>query len=286
MMKVLSPAKINLFLEIGNLKDGFHRLASLVDIVTLYDTIEIQESSSNRVIFNPKLDIPSENTVTKSIALIQSLFNVRKTVSIKIFKKIPPGSGLGGGSSNAASTLKSLVKLWNISITEKELIEIGSEIGKDVPLFIHGRRCIMKGFGEKISRVTFKRPLVYYVIIPSLKISTKKIYTYFDNLGLQGNLTESDKKIKLLTESIEKGDISSIESSIDNRLEGAYFDLYKKAREVRNFLQGKTGKKFFASGSGGALFSVFLNRREAEEKTRMLKIAGWTSHIVESIQTS
>lgn len=285
-MKILSPAKINLFLEIGAPAGGFHKLASLVDIVDLYDVIEIKESSFTKVSFRPGTDIPAENTVTKSIALLKSLFKVKKDVSIKIRKNIPPGSGLAGGSSNAASVLKSLAKLWNLNVSARELMDIGSEIGKDVPLFIHGRRCIMKGFGEKISMAAGKQPLAYFLAIPPFTVSTKEIYSRFDALGLKGNLTEAAGKIKLLIDSIEKKDIQNAEHIMKNGLENAYLGLWSRAKEVRDFLQAKTGKKVFVSGSGGTLFSVFSDRREAEGKTHLLNVEGWKSYVVESRITS
>jgi 4-diphosphocytidyl-2-C-methyl-D-erythritol kinase len=285
-MKILSPAKINLFLKVGSLGKGFHNLISLVDIVDLYDTIEISESPSTKVYFYPRMNIPVDNTVERSIKLLRSLFHIEKNVCIKIFKKIPTGSGLAGGSSNAASVLKSLVKMWNISVPIKELMDIGREIGKDVPLFIYGKRCIMEGFGEKITTVISKQPLVYCLLVPPFEVSTKKVYAHFDALGLKGSLTGASEKIKLLDAAIEKKDIQKIEQIMENNLEDAYFNLWNCSKEVRDCLQRETGKEFFVSGSGGALFSVFLNRREAEEKTSLLNIKGWKRWVVESIQTS
>jgi 4-diphosphocytidyl-2-C-methyl-D-erythritol kinase len=285
-MKILSPAKINLFLKVGSLEKGFHNLISLVDIVDLYDTIEISESPSTKVHFYPRMNIPVENTVERSIKLLRSLFHIEKNVCVKIFKKIPTGSGLAGGSSNAASVLKSLVKMWNISVSIKELMDIGREIGKDVPLFIYGKRCIMEGFGEKITRVRSKQPLAYSLLAPPFGVSTKEVYARFDALGLKGSLTGVSEKIKLLDAAIEKKDIQKIEQIMENNLEDAYFNLWNCSKEVRDCLQRGTGKKFFVSGSGGALFSVFLNRREAEEKTSLLNIKGWKRWVVESIQTS
>ncbi len=285
MIRILSPAKINLFLEIGRLESGFHRLVSLVDIVNLCDIIEIEKSACIKISFHPLMDIPTDNTVTRSTHLLKSLFNIKKGARIKVFKKIPMGSGLAGGSSNAASTLKALVKLWNISISEKKLLEIGCEISKDVPLFLYGRRCIIRGYGEKISRVTGQKKLAYFITVPPFSVSTKEVYARFDALGLKGNLTKTAEKIKLLNAGIIAGDIRKIEDNAENKLANAYFSLYREAKEVRDFLEAKTGKKVFVSGSGGSLFSVFSNRCEAEEKIHMLRIEGWKNYVVESTQT-
>lgn len=281
-MKIQAPAKINLFLEIGTPVEGFHPLVSLVDIVGFYDDIEIEEVSSTSVVFYPETGIPKDNTVTKSISLLKTRFNIKKDVQIKIRKNIPVGSGLGGGSSDAASVLKSLAKMWNLGVSVEQLMEFGSEIGKDVPLFIAGRRCIMSGFGEQIDTDAGKQPLVYFLAVPPFSVSTKQVYSHFDIRGVKGDLTEGKGKIKLLINSIEKKDIQGAERVMKNRLEQDYFGLWRCSKEVRDFLQAKIGKRVFVSGSGGTLFSIFRSRKEAEEKTYLLTVEGWNCYIVES----
>ena len=286
-MKILAPAKINLFLEVGALEKRLHRLISLVDIVDLCDTIEIEESSSTEVKFLSEWKIPDENTVTKAISLLKERFSIKKDVRVAIRKKIPPGSGLGGGSSNAASVLMALVDLWGIRTDEGQLIKIASMIGSDVPLFIKKQRCIIEGFGDKITCEDIPPTQLFYcLLIPSFAVSTGTVYREMDILGEEGDLTEGGWKIKILIEYIMKKDIKGIERSIFNRLERPYFSLWKEGKEVKERVERKTGKRFFVSGSGGTLFSVFLNRAEAEEKARFLDITGWKGYVVESIKTS
>jgi len=286
-MKILSPAKVNLFLEVGHLEKCLHRLISLVDIVGLYDTIEIKEAASTEVKFLSEWKIPDENTVTKTISLLKERFSIKKDVSVTIRKRIPPGSGLGGGSSNAASVLMALVGLWGIRTDEGQLMKIASMIGSDVPLFIKRKRCIIEGFGDKITCKGIPSiPLVYCLLIPPFAVSTGAIYKEMDILGEEGDLTEGIRRIKILIEYIMKEDIKRIERSIFNRLESPYFNLWKEGKEVKERIERKTGKKFFVSGSGGTLFSVFLNRAEAEEKARFLDIPDWKRYVVESIKTS
>ncbi len=285
-MKIRAPAKINLFLEIGAPAEGFHKIVSLVDIINLYDIIEIEEASRTRVIFHPGTGIPAENTVTKSISILKSLFEVKRDVRIEIRKNIPPGSGLAGGSSDAASVLKALVKLWDITVQPDRLMRIGSQIGKDVPLFMAGRRCVMRGFGEQVSTDAGRQPLAYFLAIPPFPVSTAEVYSRFDAMGLKGNLTEAEGKIKLLIDSIEGKSIDGARQIMKNGLEEAYFSLWHRAKEVRDYLRERTGTRIFVSGSGGTLFSVFPDIREAEEKTRLLNVEGWSRYVAESTTAS
>ncbi len=247
-MKILSPAKINLFLETGAVEKKLHRLLSLVDIVSLYDTIEIEESGSCEVTFSPGWSIPPDNTVTKSIALLKKIYGIRKNVRVKILKKIPPGSGLAGGSSNAAAVLKALVKMWNISLSSGELFRMAGQIGSDVPLFIFGKRCIIEGTGGIIRENGIpSAPLAYRLFIPPFTVSTGDVYSKMDSLKILGNLTEAEEKIKLLIESIKCKNIEKMEGLMENRLEKPYFSLWGLAKEVKENTEKQTGKKLFVS---------------------------------------
>ncbi len=285
-MKIHAPAKINLFLEIGASERGFHKIISLVDIINLYDLIEIEESSYTKVVFSPETGIPEDNTVTKSIAILKSLFGIDRNVMVKIRKNIPCGGGLGGGSSDAASVLKALIKLWKIEVSAQRLMEIAAGIGKDVPLFIEGKRCIMRGFGEQISPAAGNRPLAYILAVPPFEVSTAEVYSQFDARGLKGNLTEAEGKIKLLIDCIENNDMKGARRLMRNGLEEAYFDLCGCSKEVMDSLQAVTGERVFVSGSGGTLFSVFHDISEAEKCFRLLHVEGWNCYIAESATSS
>ncbi|MCX8082803.1 MAG: 4-(cytidine 5'-diphospho)-2-C-methyl-D-erythritol kinase [bacterium] len=286
-MEILAPAKINLFLEVGSLEKGLHRIVSLIDIVNIYDTIEMERSDITEVQFISRWHIPEENTVTKAIRLVKGTFNIKENVRVIVKKNIPPGSGLGGGSSNAASVLFGLVNLWDIRTDEEQLIKIALLIGSDVPLFIKKKRCIVEGTGDRITDEGISSvPLTYGLLIPEFAVSTGTVYKELDVIGEYGDLTEGARKIKILNEYIAKQDIEGIEKSMFNRLEKPYFTLYKLGKEVKEKVERKTGKRCFVSGSGGTLFSVFLDRTEAEKRTSFLDMSGWKRYIVESIKTS
>lgn len=282
-LEILAPAKINLFLEAGHPKRGYHPIVSLIDIISLYDAIKIKEAEKTSVVFSPQWNIPAENTVSKTVSLFQEAFKIRTNFKVEIQKQIPPGSGLGGGSSNAAFVLKILLKHCEIPADKNRLLRIAAQIGKDVPIFIDAQRCTAEGFGERIANVPFEKRLSYLLFIPEFGVSTGKVYSNLDTMQLKGNLTEGREKIKIILAFIKDLDISSIEKNIENRLEKSYLNLYPQAKEVKDYLEDKIAKKFFVSGSGGALFGIFATEKEAKEKSANIKLKGWKSYVVSSV---
>ncbi|MCM8788806.1 MAG: 4-(cytidine 5'-diphospho)-2-C-methyl-D-erythritol kinase, partial [Candidatus Omnitrophica bacterium] len=173
----LAPAKINLFLEItGKRPDGYHNICSLVEKIDLVDQIEIFPSEQTSVEFSGQWRIPEENTVTRALKELSLLFPDavrKKPLKIVVNKSIPPGSGLGGASSDAASILKTCNRLWNIGLDEKKLGEIGIRIGSDVPLFLHQGPCIIEGRGDVVYPIKNLPSLMFDLFVPEFQISTK-----------------------------------------------------------------------------------------------------------------
>ena len=162
----LSPAKVNLVLKVLSKRpDGYHNIFSVVDPVSLYDLIHIEEMDNDCIIVKDDKGLLPEgeqNTMYRAAKRIKETYSSDKGVHIYVEKKIPIGSGLGGPSSNAATVLKALSKMWHLSITDEEFVDLGRSIGADVPLFLYGKPCIMEGIGDIITPVTLPRPLVSY----------------------------------------------------------------------------------------------------------------------------
>lgn len=280
-IKKLAPAKINLYLEVGEKTDNFHKIVSLVEIISLYDEIYFSPSHDVKVEFIPDYGIPQENTVTKAVSLLKEKFCIKKGIDIKIFKNIPPASGLGGGSSNAACVLESLCEIWDIDLEESELYKLGAEIGSDVPLFLYGKRCVVEGRGEKITPLDFKSTLWYFILTPPFPVSTHLVYNYYDKMGLKGDLTKAKEEIKILIEFMKEGNIKMMENIIYNKLGEVSEGIWKEIKEFRIYMEKKTGKKFFISGSGGAIFSVF--KEKPEEILLAPGESKWKSFLVKSL---
>lgn len=283
MQKIKAPAKVNIFLEVGKKEGILHPICSLIDIISLCDYIYIKPSKQTGIKFFSKWDIPKENTVSKLISILKKNFDFE--VEIEIEKNIPPGSGLGGGSSDAAYVLMHLNYMFNFNLKIDDMVKITKEIGSDVPLFLYRKRCIIKNFGEKvIPCVDFK--LYYLILLPNFQISTKEVYNKLDELGEWGCLTDCDEKIRILLKEIKKGNIKKVKENMFNRLEKACFEVNKQVKEVRDEIERRTGERFFLSGSGGVLFSFFKEKEEVGKIEKLIFLEGWKKLKAESIKFS
>ncbi|OQX53857.1 MAG: 4-(cytidine 5'-diphospho)-2-C-methyl-D-erythritol kinase [Candidatus Omnitrophica bacterium 4484_213] len=189
-LTLTSPAKINLYLKVlGKRKDGYHNIETVMQKINLCDTLVLKEKKRGIRIFctNEKVPLDESNLCYQAADLLIKGFSVKKGVEIFIEKRIPVAAGLGGGSSNAASVILGLNKLWNLKINRKGLLKIGGEIGADVPFFISPfltAKC--QGKGDEISPFSFPQDLYYLLVVPDFAVSTKEIY---EGLGLVARST-------------------------------------------------------------------------------------------------
>ncbi|MCL1138355.1 4-(cytidine 5'-diphospho)-2-C-methyl-D-erythritol kinase [Shewanella pneumatophori] len=174
-----APAKLNLFLHInGRRKDGYHELQTLFQFVEHCDYLDF------KVLNQPTLKLhsnmagvvaDSDNLILKAAKSLQTRTNCQLGAEIWLDKRLPMGGGLGGGSSDAATTLVALNQLWNTGLSSSELAEIGLSLGADVPVFINGFAAFAEGVGEKLVNVEPNQPW-YLVLIPEVHVSTAEIF--------------------------------------------------------------------------------------------------------------
>jgi 4-diphosphocytidyl-2-C-methyl-D-erythritol kinase len=174
-----SPAKINLFLHVvGRRADGYHLLQTAFQFIDLCDEMIFQVREHPGIsLYAKDLNIlPEDNLVMKAACLLQKRAKKLGGIDIFLKKNIPIGAGLGGGSSNAATTLLALNALWDLNLRQEEITSIGLSLGADVPLFLHGRASFGEGIGEKLQTI---KPLEKWVllVIPSCQVSTEKIFS-------------------------------------------------------------------------------------------------------------
>jgi len=283
-MKILTPAKINLFLEVGRKRGKFHPIVSLIEPISLFDTIEIKKSKNTKITFHSEWEIPENNTVKKAVDLFREKFNSDDGIEINIWKKIPPGSGLGGGSSDAAAVLKNLPNLFGLNLKKEELVNMAIEIGSDVPFFLYNKISIVSGYGEIVEPFDINTPIYYLLLIPDREISTSEVYNQLDKSGKFGDLTKGKEKIKILIDLIKNADFEKMSKIIFNRLENSCFQLWKEGKEVMERLKKLSGRSFFLSGSGGCIFSLFREENEVREVSFKIVPEGWKSFIVKRFQ--
>ena len=185
-VRVLSYAKLNLYLEILDKRpDGCHNLETIFERISLADEIVIKRAPGNSIrIETDSSDIPkgSENLVYQAAALLKKELDISAGLVIRIKKRIPVGAGLGGGSSNAASTLLGLNYLWNLGLSAEELKEYASRLGSDVAFFVYNYPLATgRARGEQIEPWSgFKKKLWHVIAVPQLNVSTARIYRDLD----------------------------------------------------------------------------------------------------------
>jgi len=265
----LSPAKVNLFLKVVSKRpDGYHNIVSIVDIISLFDVIRIKEIPDDIVsVKDDKGVLPDgmANTMYRAVIALKERFNIRSGVSVYVEKHIPIGSGLGGPSSNAATVLRELTKIWGIPISETELKEIGSNVGADVPLFLYGKPCVMRGIGSVISPIEL--PSLWYLIVyPNVSISTRRVYE-----GLKIVLTKKQNDIKLVAKFNNALEISAI---LENDLERVGILLCPSIQTIKQRLIEAGAQGTLMSGSGSSVFGIFETEEGAIKASASLTNMG------------
>ncbi|PKO43523.1 MAG: 4-(cytidine 5'-diphospho)-2-C-methyl-D-erythritol kinase [Betaproteobacteria bacterium HGW-Betaproteobacteria-22] len=173
-----APAKINLFLHItGQRADGYHLLQTVFRLLDFYDTVYLKPTNNAQIKHaQPIAGIDeNEDLCVRAAKLLQQHAGCRQGVEIHIEKKIPMGGGLGGGSSDAATTLLALNRLWQLNLTRQTLVELGTRLGADVPFFIYGDNAWAEGIGEKLQAISL-HDAYYVVLTPKVHVSTAQIF--------------------------------------------------------------------------------------------------------------
>lgn len=258
-----SHAKVNLFLEVlGKRPDGYHELETVMQEVSLHDTLTFERIPGGIEIICDNPDIPRDesNLVWKAAALMMRRYPGHGGVRVTIVKRIPLGGGMGGGSSNAAVTLKALGRMWGLGLKKAELENLAAEIGSDAPFFIGGGCALCHGRGEKVTPIRLKKRYWYVLVFPGFAVSTKEVYA-----NLQTYLTTTVRR-GTLTYSVNCGTAGGEGEFVPfNRLEGPAFQLHPVLRRVRNTVAAACSDGAMLSGSGSTLFGICETRKEAEQ---------------------
>jgi 4-diphosphocytidyl-2-C-methyl-D-erythritol kinase len=251
-MKTSSPAKINLTLEIlGKRPDGFHELATWIIPIGLLDTIEIEPASEPSFTSNvPELGWDLSNLIIRAAELFNQTASLDTPYSIRLEKIIPIGAGLGGGSSNAAATLRLLNRIHNNRFDVKRLHYLAAALGSDVAFFVDGRSAWCTGRGEKLEPRDFPRDLWICLFTPSFRVSTADAYRAYAKLP----------------DDLKRGrEIDTNWGRLRNDLEQAILPKYLFLGLVKDWLQQQSETQVaLMSGSGSTVFAIVQSRSAGE----------------------
>lgn len=248
-----SPAKLNLFLRIHRRReDGFHELSSLFQAIALYDTLSFSLTPQDTLTCSdPRLPVDASNLVSKAIALVRAKTGVKFGVSVHLEKKIPQEAGLGGGSSNAATTLWALNQLLGLNASTNTLMAWGVELGSDVSFFLSQGTAYCKGRGEVLQeRNPLQEALPLTVVKPPFGLATKDVYQTLKIAELPQRNPEEDLR------RIERGDFVCY-----NDLEMPAFELNQELKALKERLLDSGYCHVCMSGSGSALFCLGESRK-------------------------
>ncbi len=259
-LQARSFAKINLALSVlGRRTDGYHEIRTLFQTIDLCDEIEFRPSRRLELVCENLPGVPREdNLVWKAANALASRIPGRRGARIILRKRVPAGSGLGGGSSNAAATLLGLMRFWRLEENDAGLGTLAASLGSDVPFFLSGGTALGSGRGETIHPLPDFPYRHLVVIFPGIHISTAEAYRSL-NLGLTSQA--EDPRISGFCGRLQKGAICPAE--IFNDFEAPILRAYAPIREAKSFLMERGSIAALLSGSGSSVFGFFPDEESA-----------------------
>lgn len=258
VLSVPAPAKLNLSLRVLDRRaDGMHNIDSVMTLVEMADTVTVSprtDGKLQRAWTHPQ--VGENDLCMRAAAMLRQATNSRAGATIAVCKRIPVGSGLGGGSSNAASTLWALNRLWRTRLRRRQLMALGARLGADVPFFLFGRTARARGVGETLCAT--KPPFLqkhkhYLLVFPAVMSATAAAYAEYENLTLART----------------KRTMAGALIDNTNSLAGAVFNLHPQIAAAARMLRRRAGEARL-SGSGACVFAAFASRRAAEQARQTL----------------
>ena len=268
MIRVPSPAKLNLFLHITGRRDnGYHELQTIFQLIDLYDWMEFTPTAQNEIQIEGLASVDLEqNLIYKATQALQPFAQTATGLKINIEKNIPIGAGLGGGSSNAATTLIVVNQLWQCGLNLEQLAHLGLKLGADVPIFVHGRNAWAEGIGEHLTFIDLDQKQ-FIALKPDCFISTQLLFS-------QKTLTRDAKPTKFCAYQLKPSDFG-------NHFEPLARSLYPQVDEAMQYLD-QFGKAKL-TGTGACVFVEVTQNMNIDE---ILKSAPCKAYIVQSLNQS
>ncbi|MCX5853029.1 MAG: 4-(cytidine 5'-diphospho)-2-C-methyl-D-erythritol kinase [Deltaproteobacteria bacterium] len=268
MIRRLSPAKVNLHLRVMRKReDGYHDILTLMQRISLYDEMLFSPIEHGITVTCPDSTLPEneENIVYRAAKTFFSHTSCPRGIHITIRKSIPVAAGLGGGSSNAATTLMALNEMQDLPCTTDDLMKMGSTLGADVPFFIFGKTAWATGIGDHFQSVE-KIPSLWFVLVtPSFEVSTKMVY---DKLNFR--LTKRALKYK----NLRLYTVEDLVKALYNDLEKVTLNLYPILQQLKELLLKQGAHGALMSGSGPTVFGIFTQEKKASKAEAVLREMG------------
>lgn len=278
-IRLASPAKLNLFLEVLHKRpDGFHNIATVFERIDLSDEICLTPNPSGAIRINcahPQVPRGPKNVAYQAAKLLRDDFQIKEGVDIFIKKNIPVAAGLGGGSGNAATALKGLNELWKLGLSWPQLLSYARRLGSDVAFFLYDCPWALgTGRGDFIRKLDVKTKLWHVLVVPCVKIYSGEVY---GGLGLAPGLggprkvlTKRSDNANIFLHHLRRADVAQIGHSLVNDLERVVLLLFPHLKKLEQRLKSLDTKGVMVSGSGPCVFAIVETQQQAKDIQRIL----------------
>ena len=276
VLRARAYAKVNLSLEVlGRREDGYHEIVSLVQTISLHDLLEGAPARGIDVQTKPPLVDPAENLVTRAAELLAAVAGRPVGADILIRKRIPLAAGLGGGSSDAATALRLLDRLWATDLPPDALARLAARLGSDVPLFLVGGTVLIRGRGEKVEPLAALAPFWLALACPPCP-QANKTRTLYSALG-PDDWSDGCRTLELADRLAAGASVG--DAPLPNAFDRAASETYPGFPDLRRRLTAAAGRSLHLTGAGPGLFALFETRSAAAAAVRRMAQLGVPCHL-------
>lgn len=272
-MRLQAFAKINLGLDVlGKREDGYHEVRMIMQTIRMYDQLDMRKSVEPGIHLttNKKyIPVDENNLVWRAAKLMMDTCGIMEGVSIHLHKVIPVAAGMAGGSSDAASTLVGMNRLFHCGLSKEKLMELGVQIGADVPYCVLRGTALAEGIGEKLTVLPPMPDCWILIGKPGISVSTKYVYTTLD---LNTDTVHPD--IDGMKKALEDGNLYGITERMGNVLQDVTIPAYPEVERIKEQMKALGAVNAMMSGSGPTVFGIFDNEEKAQEACQKLRESG------------
>lgn len=272
-MRLQAFAKINLGLDVlGKREDGYHEVRMIMQTIRMYDQLDMRKSVEPGIHLttNKKyIPVDENNLVWRAAKLMMDTCGIIEGVSIHLHKVIPVAAGMAGGSSDAAATLVGMNRLFHCELSKEKLMELGVQIGADVPYCVLRGTALAEGIGEKLTVLPPMPDCWILIGKPGISVSTKYVYTTLD---LNTDTVHPD--IDGMKKALEDGNLYGITERMGNVLQDVTIPAYPEVERIKEQMKTLGAVNAMMSGSGPTVFGIFDNEEKAQEACQKLRESG------------
>ncbi len=269
---IKAHGKINLTLDVLSRRpDGYHDVEMIMQSIALHDTLRIegQEEEIMLTATGQPVSIDEDNLIIKAARLLQQQTGTKRGAKIHLQKEIPVAAGLAGGSTDAAATLRGLNELWQLGLSQKQLMELGVRLGADVPFCLLGGTAIARGIGEELTPLPAAPNFGVVLVKPAFGVSTAAVYR-----GLNVANLRQHPQTNSMMGALRSGQLAAVADELGNVLESVTLSLYPELQEIKEKLTGVGCQGVLMSGSGPTIFGLTEDAAAAIQLARQLVLPG------------